>query len=85
MMAKQTDAPLLETLARQMDCAYLSDLKYLDPRRRKKLAGLVGSLEACAVPCAEWNDALTYLGGGESCSTAEKARTALLELLGRSA
>ena len=77
--------PLLETLARQMDCAYLSVLKYLDPRRRKKLAGLVRSLEACAVPCAEWNDALIYLGGGESCSTAEKARTALLELLDSSA
>lgn len=39
MMAKQTDAPLLETLARQMDCAYLSDLKYLDPRRRKSWQG----------------------------------------------
>lgn len=30
-------------------------------------------------------DALNYLGGGESCSAAEKARTALLELLDSSA
>lgn len=81
MMAKQTDAPLLETLARQMDCAYLSDLKYLEPRRRKRLAGLIRCLEACDVPRAEWNDALVYLGGGEGCPTAEKARAALLDLL----
>ena len=55
------------------------------PSPPQKLAGLVRSLEACAVPCAEWNDALIYLGGGESCSTAEKARAALLELLDSSA
>ena len=46
------------------------------------LETLVRAMPEQEASCREWNDALTYLGGGESCSTAEKARTALLELLG---
>lgn len=81
-MENKAQAPLLETLARRLDCAYLSDLKYLDPARRRELVRAMPEQEAS---CREWNDALNYLGGGESCSAAEKARTALMELLDSSA
>lgn len=84
-MENKAQAPLLETLARRLDCAYLSDLKYLDPARRRVLAELVRAMPEQEASCREWNDALNYLGGGESCSTAEKARTALMELLDSSA
>lgn len=84
-MESKAQAPLLETLARRLDCAYLSDLKYLDPARRRELAELVRAMPEQEASCREWNDALNYLGGGESCSTAEKARTALMELLDSSA
>lgn len=85
MVETKANAPLLETLARRMDCAYLSDLKYLDRRRRKVLAELLRKTAASRASCAEWNDALAYLGGEGACANAESARRALLELLEDSA
>lgn len=81
MMEKTAEASLLETLARRMGCTYLSDLKYLDMDRREMLAELVRNIPAASAGCAQWNDALTYLGGEAPCADAETARAALLELL----
>ena len=84
-MENKAQAPLLETLARRLDCAYLSDLKYLGPARRRELAELVRAMPEQEASCREWNDALNYLGGEAAALSAAAARAALLELLGSSA
>lgn len=53
-MENKAQAPLLETLARRLDCAYLSDLKYLDPARRRELAELVRAMPEQEASCREW-------------------------------
>ena len=77
-MVKKNSFALLEILARQMGCEYLSDLKYLDPTGREKLAGLVRGIAPGEAPQTEWNDALTYLTGQDPLQDADAARAALL-------
>lgn len=80
-MKQNTLFPLLEKLARRMDCEYLSDLKYLQGAGRELLADTVRRLPAQEASVEEWNDALTYLTGQDPQSTAEQARRALLKAL----
>ena len=76
-MREKNSFPLLETLARGMGCAYLSDLKYLDASGQRKLAGLVRSVPVQAAEANAWNDALTYLTGQPAQPGAGQARQAL--------
>lgn len=80
-MVEKNSFALLEILARQMGCEYLSDLKYLDPVGREKLAGLVRGIAPGEAPQTEWNDALTYLTGQDPLQDADAARAALLAAL----
>ncbi len=80
-MVEKNSFALLETLARQMGCEYLSDLKYLDPAGRERLAGLVRGIAPGDAPQTEWNDALTYLTGQDPLADDDAARTALLAAL----
>ena len=80
-MVEKNSFALLEILARQMDCEYLSDLKYLDPAGRARLAGLVRAIAPAEAAPEEWNDALTYLTGQDPLKDADTARTALLAAL----
>ena len=80
-MDQNTLPSLLETLARRMDCEYLSDLKYLRASKRLLLAETVRRLPAQEARAEEWNDALNYLTGQEPQPTAEQARRALLKAL----
>ena len=80
-MSEKNLFPLLETLARRMGCAYLSDLKYLDAASRALLAELVRGTDPARAPREEWNDALAYLTGQSPQPDAETARLALLQAL----
>ena len=80
-MVEKNSFALLETLARQMGCEYLSDLKYLDPAARARLAGLVRAIAPAEAAPEEWDDALTYLTGQDPLKDADTARTALLAAL----
>lgn len=80
-MSEKNVFPLLETLARRMGCAYLSDLKYLDTAGRAALAELVRGTDPARAPREEWNDALTYLTGQPPQPDAGTARLALLRAL----
>ncbi len=54
---------LLQVLACQMNCTYLSDLRFLSERRREELAEKVKNLSSDVASLEEWNDALLYLTG----------------------
>lgn len=78
---KQTSVSLLDELAERMDCGYLSDLRYLDPEGRARLAEQLEPLSAGAYPLAQWNDGLEYLAGEPPCPDARQAKAALLAAL----
>ena len=80
-MSEKNVFPLLENLARQMGCEYLSDLKYLDTASRAVLAGLIQHTGVEQATREDWNDALTYLTGQPPQPDAETARQALLRAL----
>lgn len=69
---------LLEALSIQADCTYLSDLKHLDGLRRARLVRALERVPPDAAELREWNDALEYLTGAQSCADAEQARAALI-------
>ncbi len=67
------DRPLLEVIACEMHCEYLSDLRFLRAFSRKRVASLIDkSIPAMNASLREWNDALAYLVD----ETAEKTQTA---------
>ena len=77
--------PLIDILAYRMGVEYLSDLRYLDPDGRERLAEAVAGIPTGAAPLGDWNDALVYLTGAGVEDTPETARAQLLRFLGRSA
>ena len=74
--------PLLDVMALQMGCEYLSDLHYIDDHQRLHLARQLEKVEARDTDLFEWNDALEYLAGVKTpCSSAEQAKAALIAAL----
>lgn len=69
---------LLDVMAAQMGCEYLSDLRYLDSGQRAALAEKLGELAPKASDLRDWNDALEYLTGQPPQSSTEQARAALI-------
>lgn len=78
MTAEQT---LLDLIAIQMGCVYLSDLRFLDSMQRRHLAGKLERLTPREADLQEWNDALDYLTGAPPEKTAQAARERLVQLL----
>ena len=78
---KRRDADLLDRMAQEIGCLYLSDLRWPDGAGRKKLADLVQRLTPDEASLREWNDALAYLTDAPQQPTAEQARAALLHYL----
>ncbi|MGI5958313.1 MAG: hypothetical protein ACOX60_02705 [Massiliimalia sp.] len=78
MVASQS---LLDFLAFQMGCNYLSDLRFLSGVQQKILIKKLELLQPCEEDVQEWNDLLEYLVGIPSQSTAAKAKQALLKTL----
>lgn len=72
---------MLDFLASQMKCEYLSDLRYLPEGKRRILAERVEALGADEYDLRQWNDALEYLTGGRAEETAEAAKAAITSSL----
>ena len=54
---------LLDKMAKQTDCAYLSNLHYIDDSRRLHLAEALKNFPAEGASLSDWNDALKYCTG----------------------
>ena len=72
---------LLDLLAVQMRCTYLSDLRFLSNMQRRHLARMVDAVVPLDEDLWEWNDALEYLSGLPPQKTAIEAKTALVKAL----
>ena len=70
---------LLDLIAVQMNCMYLSELQYLSREEREHLAEKLKKIPAAAEDLRQWNDALQYLTGErEPKQTAQEAQAALV-------
>lgn len=78
MMIKMS---LLDFLAYEMKCEYLSDLRDLSAGQKEKLADAIESMEASDGDIRDWNDALEYLTGAQAKGTAADAKAALIRTL----
>lgn len=78
MMVEQS---LLDLLAIQMRCDYLSDLRFLSQAQRQYLALKLDRLTPKEEDIREWNDALEYLTGAPPEETAQVAKERLVKLL----
>lgn len=82
MRTKKKDS-LLEFMAVQAGCAYLSDLPRISGRQRAKARQALEQLPPEAATLQEWNDALDYLIHAPPEETAQAARERLLSALAR--
>lgn len=80
MMVEQS---LLDLLAIQMKCRYLSDLRFLTKRQRQYLAQELERLTPREEDIQEWNDALNYLTGRPPENTAQAAKVQLIQTITR--
>ena len=78
MMVEQS---LLDLLAIQMKCEYLSDLRFLTQEQRQYLAHKLECLTPREENSRDWNDALVYLTGAPPENTAQTAKERLVSLL----
>ena len=78
MMLEQS---LLDLIAIQMDCAYLSDLKFLNSEQQKYLAQKLEPLTPYDEDLMQWNDALVYLTNAPPEASAYMAKTRLIQYL----
>lgn len=73
---------LLEVLALQLGCGYLSDLRFLRGWERMRLARRLETIPAKDADLSDWNDALEYLAGDKHPRPdAAQAKAALMEAL----
>ena len=78
MMVEQS---LLDLMAIQMKCEYLSDLRFLSPEQRRYLAQKLNRLTPREEDIRDWNDALNYLTGAPPERTAQAAKAKLVQEL----
>ena len=72
---------LLDLIAIQMKCTYLSDLKFLTAAQRMRLANKLRLLAPQEKDLDQWNDALEYLTGAQAEPEAHMAKARLIQLL----
>ena len=72
---------LLDYLYGKTNCAYLSDLRFLNAGERQHLAREIRQISPEAAPLADWNEALRYLTGEADAADADAARKALISNL----
>lgn len=76
------DKPLLDVIAKELRCEYLSDLRYMKSFSRIRAARFIEEMiPATDASLNEWNDALSYLASAPAEKTQDKARQRLLEYL----
>lgn len=73
---------LLDQMAAQMGCVCLSDLRFLDARRREYLVRRLHPLSPHTWALKEWNDALIYLTGLPPQPTVQQAKEQMIQFLG---
>lgn len=78
MMVEQS---LLDLLAIQMKCDYLSDLRFLTQGQRQYLAQKLDRLTPREEDIRDWNDALQYLTKSAPKKTAQDAQRTLIRAL----
>lgn len=76
-------AGLLDYLSAKMNCAYISELRFLPHEERKGLIREIYSIPSRAFSLWEWNDALEYLVNEGARPSAEEAKSELLRMLER--
>lgn len=72
---------LLDLMAIQMKCEYLSDLRFLSPEQRRYLAQKLDRLTPREEDLRNWNDALVYLIDTEPEETTAAAKEKLVDSL----
>lgn len=73
---------MLDYLFSQMDCVYLSDLRFLSAEEKRHLARKVLKIPEEAFSRRDWEEALTYLTGGGAEPDARRSKKKLVYLLG---
>lgn len=77
----ETGVSLVDFLAKEMGCVYVSDLTHLDAWQQQRLAAVLQRLPADAASEREWDDALCYIEMLPPQNDAEKDRKCLLSAL----
>lgn len=72
---------LLEFLAHEIGCEYLSDLHGIDNSQRKNAIRILEQISPEMVELRDWNDALSYLTKQQPVQTAETAKAQLIKHL----
>lgn len=80
-VSRREGESLLDWMARQAGCVYLSDLRKLTDRQRLCLATALEPIPARENDIRQWNDALDYLFHCGAQSSAAAAREAILRQL----
>ena len=76
------EASLIDVLAKELRCEYISDLRFLPACEYRKAARYIEEkIPADSASLFEWNDALEYLSGAEPESTPEAAKKKLIKWL----
>lgn len=73
---------LVDYLAAQLGCEYVSDLHFLDALDRLRLTHVVSKLSPDDWPLEEWNDALEYVANKELADNYMMAYDILLSVFG---
>lgn len=72
---------LVDYLATQLGCEFISDLRFLTSLERLTLARVIKKLQPADFPLHEWNDAIQYIVNKRVVNSSESAyRTLLTEL-----
>lgn len=72
---------LVDMLAQELGCQYLSDLGFLQKSQRAYLAGVIQDTPLESATLFEWNDALAYLAEAPPQEDAAEAKQWLLSAL----
>lgn len=77
----EDEVSLVDFLAKEMGCTYVSDLTHLTVSQQQRLAAVLEKLPPDAASEAEWDDALAYIEKLPAQESAEEDRKRLLSAL----
>lgn len=77
----ETGVSLVDFLAKEMGCMYVSDLTHLDERQQRRLAAVLDRLSGESASVREWDDALCYIEMLPPQNDAERDRKCLISAL----
>lgn len=72
---------LVDYLAAQIACAYISDLRFMDTLEKIRLFHVIRKLSPSDWSLRQWNDALEYIANKQAADTVEAAYEELLASL----